>query len=173
MNRTVLNLALVLVLALLIGFAAFERAIGETEEDVECPMCGMDASKSAAQIKYAGESFDSFGCWLQRVEEKELNPADGKILDFPTFGTKNPKFVGIGTAHFVAMKKVQGSMRPFFAAFSSKEAAEKAAKENESKVVKYKDVISAVHEWWGVEENGGGGHMHGGGAKSEGGCGCC
>lgn len=175
MNRTVLNLALIVVLAALLGFAAYAGSGGESQESKDCLMCGMDSSKSNAYVKYGAEHFDSFGCWLQRVEEKELNVADGKMLDYPTFGTKSVKFIGIGSAYFVAMKKMQGTMRPYFAAFSSKEAAEKAAAENESKVTGFKDVVAAVHEWWGVDDSGSAGHQHGGKVKSEGGCehGCC
>ncbi len=176
MSRTVLNLTLVLTLAALLGFAAYAGSGGESQENSDCLMCGMDSSKSNAHVKYGAEHFDSFGCWLQRAEEKELNPVDAKIIDFPTFGTKNVKFLGIGTANFVAMKKMQGSMRPYFAGFSSKDAALKAAEENESKVVGYKDVVAAVHEWWGVDgESGGGhgGHAGGGQVKGEGGCGGC
>lgn len=120
-----------LVFALLTGMAL-------AQEKPRCELCGMFWAISSTRIdatlkigdKTTAYKYESIGCLFNDAREKGATVASAKILDYATFGKGAERMIDVKSAHYVyGTKRLKGSMAPFTAAFSTKQAAEAARRD--------------------------------------------
>ena len=90
----------------------------------------ISTTRVNAEFKGVGShKFESLGCLFQSVPGK-ATVTQLKVLDYATSSGKSPKMIDGKKAHYLYdTKRLKGSMAPFIAAFSFKEAATVSKKE--------------------------------------------
>jgi hypothetical protein len=141
MRKTLILLVALLTIGgafLSIRYAATVAAAAPEKDRPRCEHCNMfwdiSTTRIEASIKSGGKTathlYESLGCLQQSVASGDTLTSV-KILDYATASGKSPKLIDAKKAHYLfeTTTRLKGSMAPFIAAFSSKEAAVKAQKE--------------------------------------------
>jgi hypothetical protein len=123
-----------IVYVLMFALLFLGTALAQQEERPRCENCGMFWDKSATRVEFTVKvdgkqhthQTECFGCLHDFVHETygEVMPTAISVLDYATYGTKNEKMIDAFDAFFLyGTERLDGSMPPYVAAFSSEEAA--------------------------------------------------
>jgi len=134
------------IVVLALSVAAFAAP----QERPRCENCGMfedtSPTRVVATFKADGKTSDHHFVCLGCIQEFNDKTWEGKaevvglkMLDYTTFGTKNPTLIdGTKAFYLYGTDELAGTMPPYIAAFATKDAAKQAQKTLNGEVMDFK-----------------------------------
>jgi len=144
MEGVVRKLVLLVAVLLLLG-----STLAQAKDDVRCETCGMKWTQSTTRITAelngtGSHKFESIGCLFQAVDSAAA-VTRFKIVDYATTKSDAWQQLDGKKAHYLyGTERLKGSMGPFTAAFSSKQAALAAQKELGGEYATFEQVWSKL-----------------------------